>query len=203
MSLKLKLLLAALAGLALGFAIAGAHWFREASSAGRARLPVYGTLPEFELVERGGSGVSLQSLQGKVWVADFIFTHCAGPCPLLSSRMSRLQEAVRDLDGVRLVSFTVDPERDTPEVLAEYARRYQADAERWLFLTGPKEPLYRLVGEGFRLAVDDGGPQAGLITHSTRFVLVDQQGRVRGYYDGAEPGTADALLPDIRALLAD
>jgi protein SCO1/2 len=104
---------------------------------------------------------------------------------------------------VRLVSFTVDPERDTPEVLAEYARRFQADLERWLFLTGPKEPLYRLVGEGFRLAVEDGGPQAGLITHSTRFVLVDQHGRIRGYYNGAEPGTTAALLPDIRALLSN
>lgn len=204
MSLRLKFALSALAGVALGLAVAGAHWFREASSAARqAELPVYGTLPEFELVERGGESVSLASLRGKVWVADFIFTHCAGPCPLLSSRMSRLQEAVRELDGVRLVSFSVDPDRDTPAVLAEYARRYQADIERWLFLTGPKEPLYRLVGEGFRLAVEEGGPQAGLITHSTRFVLVDQQGRIRGYYDGAEPGTADALLPDIRALLAD
>jgi protein SCO1/2 len=201
MSLKLKLLLSALAGVALGLALGGAHWFREAS-AGRPELPVYGTLPEFELAERGGSTVTLQSLKGNVWVADFVFTHCAGPCPLLSSKMSRLQKAVRDLDGVRLVSFTVDPERDTPEVLAAYARRYQADAGRWLFLTGPKEPLYRLVGEGFLLAVDDGGPQAGLITHSTRLVLVDQQARIRGYYDGAEPGTVEALLPDIRALLA-
>jgi len=203
MSLKLKITLSALAGVALGLAIAGAHWFRQASGARQAELPVYGALPEFELVERGGENVSLASLRGKVWVADFIFTHCAGPCPLLSSKMSTLQKSVRELDGVRLVSFSVDPERDTPEVLAEYARRYQADAERWLFLTGPKEPLYRLVGEGFRLAVADGGPQAGLITHSTRFVLVDQQGRIRGYYDGAETGTADALLPDIRALLAD
>jgi protein SCO1/2 len=202
MSFKLKLLVSALAGVALGLAIAGAHWFREASRAGqRAELPVYGALPDFELTERGGDGVSLESLKGKVWVADFIFTHCAGPCPLLSSRMSSLQKVVGDLDGVRLVSFSVDPERDTPEVLAEYAQRYHADAQRWLFLTGPKETLYRLVGEGFRLAVADGGPQTGLITHSTRFVLVDQQGRIRGYYDGAEPGTAEALLPDIRTLL--
>jgi protein SCO1/2 len=117
--------------------------------------------------------------------------------------MAKLQAAVRELDGVRLVSFTVDPERDTPEVLSEYANRFQADPERWLFLTGAKEPLYRLVGDGFRLAVDDGGPQAGLITHSTRFVLVDKQGRIRGYYDGNESGTAEALLPDIRALLAN
>jgi protein SCO1 len=203
MSRKLKLTVSALAGVALGLAIAGAHWFGEASSlGGRAEMPVYGTLPAFEFVERSGESVSLESLKGKVWVADFIFTHCAGPCPLISSKMSRLQKAVRELDDVRLVSFTVDPERDTPEVLREYAQRYQAEPERWLFLTGPKEPLYQLVGEGFHLAVEDGESEAGQVTHSTRFVLVDQQGRIRGYYDGAQPGTADALLPDIRALLS-
>jgi protein SCO1/2 len=203
MSLKLKLLLSALAGIALGLAIAGAHWFQQASVLSEGpELADFGALPEFELVERGGSTVTLEDLRGKVWVADFVFTHCAGPCPLLSSKMSRLQDAVADLEDVRLVSFSVDPERDTPEVLAEYSSRYHADAERWLFLTGLKEPLYRLIGEGFRLAVDDGGPASGLITHSTRFVLVDRQGHIRGYFDGAEPGTVDEIVPDIRMLLS-
>jgi protein SCO1/2 len=163
---------------------------------------VFATLPAFQLVERSGESVGLADLTGKVWVADFVFTHCAGPCPLLSSKMARLQKALNGHDGVRLVTFSVDPERDTPDVLAEYARRYQAHSEQWLFLTGEKKEMYRLIGEGFRLAVDDGGPQAGIITHSTRFVLVDQQGRIRGYYDGDEPGTVEALLPDIRSLLA-
>jgi protein SCO1/2 len=203
MSLKLKLLLSALTGIAVGLAMAGAHWYQQASALSEnADLADFGTLPEFDLVERNGSAVTLEDLRGKVWVADFVFTHCAGPCPLLSSKMSRLQDAVRDLEDVRLVSFSVDPERDTPEVLSEYARRYQADQQRWLFLTGPKEPLYRLVGEGFRLAVDDGGPGSGLITHSTRLVLVDRQGRIRAYYDGAEPGTVDQIVPDIRRLLS-
>jgi protein SCO1 len=203
LSLKIKLLLSALVGVAFGLAIAGAHWFREAAaSQSGAELAVLGTVPDFELVERGGSRVSLASLRGKVWVADFVFTHCAGPCPLISSKMARLQEAVRGLEDVRLVTFTVDPERDTPEVLAEYAQHYRADAERWLFLTGPKEPIYRLVGDGFHLAVEQSEDDAGLVSHSTRLVLVDGQGRIRGYYDGAEPGTAEALMPDIRALLA-
>jgi protein SCO1/2 len=204
MSLKLKLFLSALAGIAIGLAMAGAHWFQQATALREdAELTVFGTLPPFELVERDGTTVTLEQLRGKVWVADFVFTHCAGPCPLLSSKMSRLQDAVGELDDVRLVSFSVDPERDTPDVLSEYARRYQADPVRWLFLTGPKEPLYRLVGEGFLLAVDDGGPEAGLITHSTRMVLVDRQGRIRGYYDGAEPGTVDEIVPDIRMLLSE
>ncbi|MEX2299908.1 MAG: SCO family protein [Bryobacterales bacterium] len=203
MSLKLKLLLSALAGIALGLAIAGAHWFQQASALSQGpELAEFGALPEFELVERDGSTVTLADLRGKVWVADFVFTHCAGPCPLLSSKMSRLQEAVADLEDVRLVSFSVDPERDTPEALAEYSNRYGADAERWLFLTGRKEPLYQLIGKGFHLAVDDGGPGSGLITHSTRFVLVDRQGQIRGYYDGAEPGTVDEIVPDIQRLLS-
>lgn len=204
MSLKLKILLSALAGVALGLAIAGAHWYQQAVLAREsATLPDLGMLPGFSLVERDGSAVTLETLRGKVWVADFVFTHCAGPCPLLSAKMSRLQKAVSDLEDVRLVSFTVDPERDTPEVLAEYSQHYNADAQRWLFLTGPKEPLYRLVGEGFLLAVDAGGPDAGLVTHSTRFVLVDRQGHIRGYYDGAEPGTVEQIVPDIRLLLAE
>ncbi len=204
MSLKLKILLSALAGVALGLAIAGAHWYQQAASVREsATLPDLGTLPDFALVERDGSTVTLETLRGEVWVADFVFTHCAGPCPLLSAKMSRLQKAVADLEDVRLVSFTVDPERDTPEVLAEYSQHYKADAQRWLFLTGPKEPLYRLVGEGFLLAVDDGGPGAGLVTHSTRFVLVDRQGHIRGYYDGAEPGTVEQIVPDIRLLLSE
>lgn len=204
MSLKLKILLSALTGVAVGLALAGAHWFQQANALREgATLADFGALPDFELVERDGSTVTLESLRGKVWVADFVFTHCAGPCPLLSSKMSRLQKVVSDMDDVRLVSFSVDPERDTPEVLAEYSLRYNADPARWLFLTGQKEPLYRLVGEGFLLAVDDGGPDAGLITHSTRFVLIDRQGHIRGYYDGAEPGTIEEIVPDIRLLLSE
>ncbi len=202
MSLKIKLLISALAGVAFGLAIAGAHWFQKAATSQGAELGVFGTVPGFDLIERSGSKVSLADLKGKVWVADFVFTHCAGPCPLISSKMAKLQKAVSDLDGVRLVSFTVDPDRDTPEVLREYAQHYLADPERWVFLTGPKQPLYHLIGDGFHLAVEEEGSDTGAVTHSTRLVLVDRQGRIRGYYDGSDPGTIEALLPDIRALLA-
>jgi protein SCO1/2 len=120
--------------------------------------------------------------------------------------MAALQRATEDLD-LPLVSFTVDPERDTPEVLAEYARRYKADRERWLFLTGPKQALYDMIQKGFLLAVDDGSlieggkPGPGIITHSVKFVLVDRQGRIRGYYSGDGAGVVDQILPDIRRLL--
>lgn len=169
-------------------------------------LPEYGQTPAFKLTERSGRTVSSSELAGRVWVADFIFTTCAGPCPLMSTHMAALQRATADLD-VQLVSFTVDPETDTPDVLAEYAERYQADPERWLFLTGAKQAIYDMVKQGFMLAVDDGSltpggkPGPGLVTHSVKFVLVDRQGRIRGYYSGDSAGVVDEIVPDIERLL--
>jgi protein SCO1/2 len=195
----------AAAAVTLGLLAAFGGWFR-----GKATepLPVLGHLPDFSLIERSGEAVRLEDLKGQVWVADFVFTHCAGPCPLLSRRMQSLQESLTGYSDVRLVSFSVDPERDTPEVLAEYAKRYNA-GDRWLFLTGGKEPLYWLIMDGFKLGVDDGSaltagvPGPGTITHSTRFVLVDRAGRIRAYYDGASKDVAGQLLPDMQALLRE
>lgn len=171
-----------------------------------ASLPVIATLPDFTLTRSDGRAVSRADLAGKVWVADFIFTSCAGICPILSARMAELQRDLGERDSdVRLVSFSVDPTRDTPPALADYAERYSADPERWWFLTGERDALYGLIGEGFLLSVaertpgtvDDGGE---LITHSDRFVLVDRQSRIRGYYHGSEPETVTRLLTDLRAL---
>jgi protein SCO1/2 len=121
--------------------------------------------------------------------------------------MSRIQKALADEPEVRFVSFSVDPENDTPQVLTEYAKRFNADSERWLFLTGDKTALYRLIKDGFKLAIDDGretdSPDAGIITHSLRFVLVDRQGRIRGYFQGAESDLEEKLVPAVRRLLAD
>ena len=172
-------------------------------------LPDFGAVPAFELTERSGRTVALDELLGKVWVVDFAFTTCAGPCPLMSANMKRLQAALPDSDDVRLVTFTVDPDRDTPEVLTEYAKRYGADAERWLFLTGAKQALYDLIQKGFLQAVDDGSltpdgqPGPGIITHSTRYTLVDRAGQIRGFYFGAEEEVVEAILPDVRRLLAE
>jgi protein SCO1/2 len=202
---KVLLVNIAAAGVTLGLLAAFGGWFR---GKGTEPLPVLGQVPDFSLIERSGQAVSLADLKRQVWVADFVFTHCAGPCPLLSRRMQSLQEPLADYPGVRLVSFSVDPERDTPDVLAEYAKRYSA-GERWLFLTGEKEPLYRLIMDGFKLGVDDGSaltagvPGPGTITHSTRFVLVDREGRIRAYYDGSSEDIAEQLLPDVQALLRE
>lgn len=166
-------------------------------------LPVYGSVPDFELTERSGRTVRLADLKGRIWIADFIFTSCAGPCPMLSQQMSGFQTPLARAPEIRLVSFSVDPERDTPAVLSEYAARYQADRERWLFLTGDRKTVYRLIREGFRLTVKEEPEDAGQIIHSLRFALVDRAGQVRGYYNGDDPESLRRLLPDVDRLLRE
>jgi protein SCO1/2 len=202
MSRTRRTVLAALSGiLAAGVILTISHLAQNLPSPPEP-LPVLGRLAAAELVDSAGRSFSLEELQGKIWIADFIFTHCAGPCPLLSRKMARLQAKLEDFPDVRLVSFTVDPDRDTPAVLAAYARRHGADPGRWIFLTGEKSRLYPLISQGFKLAVDDGAESGGLITHSTRFVLVDRLGRVRGYYEGATAGSEERLLADLERLAA-
>ena len=172
-----------------------------------AAPPVIAPVPPFSLVERSGKPLSLADLAGQPWVADFVFTHCSGMCPALSTRMAQLQRAVREQGlHARFVSFSVDPTHDTPEVLREYASRFSPDPG-WLFVTGERDALYRLIGQGFRLSVAERTPGEGedsgeLITHSDRFVLVDAAGNIRGYYHGIEPESVPALLRDLSALQA-
>ena len=161
----------------------------------------FGSVPDFELVERSGETVTLSNLAGEVWIANLIFTHCGGTCPMMTVQMRSLQSVLPD--DVRFVSITVDPARDTPEVLAEYAAFYGAGTERWLFLTGERDDIYRLSQEGFHLAVyDTFGSEIEPITHSTRFVLVDQKGQIRNYYDGTTRDSHTLIEGDVRTLLA-
>ena len=161
-----------------------------------------GQLPDFALTDQGGEAVTRQSLAGFVWVADFIFTRCAGQCPLMSSQMATLQEQFRDVTDLRLMSFTVDPAYDTPEVLAAYARHYGAVSPRWRFLTGDREAIWRLARDGCKLGVSEECTAEEPITHSVRLVLVDQQGHLRGSYDATDEGALRRLRSDARRLLA-
>lgn len=147
--------------------------------------------------------VSASELRGRPWVADFVFTSCAGPCPLLSANMARLQKRLPA--AVRLVSFTVDPERDTPEVLAAYAARHGAEPGRWLFARLGARELFELVNAGFKLPlyIDPKAEPANRSIHSTKLVLVDASGRVRGYYDGLAEGALDELVRDALRVLAE
>jgi len=160
------------------------------------QLPSYNAIPAFTLTSQTGAAFdSRRELAGKVWVANFIFTSCQGPCPAMSAQMQRIQKQVQSLEAVRLVSFTIDPDRDTPEVLAEYGKRFQADPARWFFLTGPRETLQKLNRDAFMLGDIDAS-----LEHSTRFVLVDRQGVVRGYYSSSDPKDLEKLVADIRTL---
>jgi protein SCO1/2 len=164
----------------------------------------FGPVKEFSLTERSGRTVSRADLLGKVWVAAFTFTRCPGPCAQISGSMARLQKECAGEDRLTLVSFTVDPDYDTPKVLQEYANRFGADPERWLFLTGKPDNVYRLIRESFRLTVErtEGAAQTaeGGVVHSTKLALVDRRGHVRGYFDGTRPDELQRLEHQITLL---
>ena len=156
-------------------------------------LKIYYDVPSFELTNQRGQPFGSAQLTGHVWVADFVFTNCEASCPRMSSRMRALQKATDP--SVRLVSFSVDPDRDTPPALAEYAQKYSADPARWAFLTGSKDVLNMLDRDTFKL-----GTVGTEIEHSTRFALVDRKGRIRGYYGIAEGDPVSKISHDIALL---
>jgi protein SCO1/2 len=158
-------------------------------------LQVFGDIPQFELTAQNGQPFHSHTLAGKIWVADFIYTTCPGPCPRMTSQMREVQDAILKVPDVRLVSFTIDPAEDTPPVLAAYAKTHGASESIWYFLTGPMATLQMLDRDAFKLGAIDGSMQ-----HSTRFVLVDRQGRIRGYYDTSESNAIPKVIADIRAL---
>lgn len=187
-------------------------------------LDVYGEVPDFALTERSGRRITRADLLGKVWISNFIYTQCTETCPIQSAQVARLQAEFVAEEDLRLVSITVDPERDTPEVLSRYADRYGADPKRWLFLTGDKRAIYRLAKEGFRLGVVDPDEQAnagsgfrwlgpgpawathgskGLIIHSSRFVLVDRQARIRAYHLPNDEQSLKRLRRNVTTLMRE
>lgn len=174
--------------------------WHEVSSPGGERKPegsvlaVFGEAPPFSFTERSGQTFSKGDLAGKPWIANFIFTSCAGQCPLMSLQMKGLQKEFPHESGFRFVSFTVDPGRDTPEVLSEYADRYGAERKRWFFLTGPKNEIDQTM-KGFFLS-----PADEPVMHSIRFILVDRKGRMRGFYDSSDPPSMKQLIHDAKIL---
>jgi protein SCO1/2 len=183
---------------------AGLFWLRQAevSALSHRAIQSLGNAPAFHLTNQEGRPFGSSQLAGKIWIADFIFTACPGPCPMISSRMSELQKPLKNSD-VHLVSFTVDPEKDTPEVLRGYADKLQAQPGRWDFLTGPKSAIYDVSSNGFKLGVSDGTQENGTPVHSTRMVLVDRHGVIRGYYDATAPDAVTKLLADTNHLLRE
>ncbi len=157
-------------------------------------------IPEFKLTDQEGKPFSSAQLSGKIWIADFIFTSCAGTCPQMTQKMARLQATLPA--EIELVSFSVDPARDTPSVLKKYGSQWGADFKRWHFLTGPEMEIGRLTKKGFRLSYAEGTDPAEPVIHSIRFVLVDKTGTLYGYYDSSEETAMRQLVTDASALLA-
>lgn len=191
-----------------------------APRARHAALPDLGALPDFSLTDQRGQPFRSANLRGRVWLADFVFTSCADVCPLLTQKMRSLQDRLtpeEQAGAIGLLSLTVDPERDTPEKLAAYARTFGAREGTWSFLTGPQADVERAVVKGFRIAMQkvpldpaqaaaaagesaaDVHAQAFDILHGAKFVLVDARGHLRGYYDADGPGL-DRMLRDARQL---
>ena len=166
-----------------------------------AELPVLATLPQFTLVDENSKPFGNKDMLGRVWVADFVFTSCADACPRLQNKMRRIQDRLIPAGNISLMSISVDPERDTPEKLRKYAEAFGAQPALWRYLTGPQKDVENAVVKGFHTAMAKmpvpGDANAFDIMHGERFVLVDQQGRIRGFYDADDP---DSLLRDARAL---
>lgn len=162
-------------------------------------------LPTFSFAAHDGSTVSRAELLGKVWVADFIFTSCPGPCLKMSAQMREIQSRLGNNPDVRFISFTVNPEVDTPPVLAKYAEKFSA-GPNWLFLTGAKQEIYTLAEKGFLLNAVDTGDGSGRLEdkfiHDTKFAIVDRRGTIRAYIDGTEEGAATKIAAAVQHYLS-
>lgn len=179
-------------------------------------LKIYGTVPDFMFVERSDRKVSLGDLKGKVWVAQFFYTHCTDICPLTVPQMGLLHlQYLNDPEfrsAIRFVSITVDPERDTPDVLSKFAEHFSADPDLWLFLTGDKDMTYRVAQQGFKLGIGEEknppevikktGEEKELL-HSNRLILVDRKAQIRGYYSGIDAEAMVRLRRDLKTLLTE
>ncbi len=184
--------------LTLGLLLASAGCTRDTKAPDRESVDL-DSVGDFALTERNGTTVRKADLLGKAWVASFVFTRCTGPCPQVTTTMSRLQSDLpADADDVRLVTFTVDPEHDRPAELNRYAEAFRADPKRWLFLTGKQADIYQLLLEGFHVPVEqttgDEHRPGNEVMHSPRLVVVDKKGHVRGYFNGVVDGDDDRAL---------
>lgn len=162
---------------------------------------IYHTLIDFNLVNQDGDSVDLTIMDDKVVIADFFFTSCKGICIPMTQNMAKLQEEFLEEDNVFLLSHTVDPARDTVETLKEHAYLYDLNPKRWFMLTGDKKELYRLARKGYMITADEGDGGEHDFIHSERFVLIDKEKRIRGYYDGTDDEEMERLSLDVKKLL--
>ena len=191
----------------IAFAVAGllifgaSRLFKSSERHDVDAMPPIGEIPSFRFTTQEGKVLTKEDLLGKIWVADFVFTRCTGPCPVMTSRMAELAKGLAKAKDVRLVSISVDPEHDTPTVLSEYAGRMLADPSKWIFLTGPKQEIDDFARKGmFQVLAYD---EKGVPTHSTRFLVIDRNGWIRKTHHLDEPELVQKLLIDVGDLLRE
>jgi protein SCO1/2 len=167
-------------------------------------LPVYGNeghiVPEFEFTNQLGETISSEEIADQIWVVDFFFTSCPTICPKMTRNLQSVHDIIRNEEDIKILSFTVDPKRDTPERLKSYAEQYRANHDSWYFLTGDKTKLYRLGNKGFLISATEAPGDELDFIHSENIVLVDRGQKIRGYYKGTDPASMKALLNDINKL---
>ncbi|NBX93879.1 MAG: SCO family protein [Proteobacteria bacterium] len=162
------------------------------------RLPTLGEVTPFKLTDQTGKEVNLDSLRGKVWVANFIFTSCTSQCPLIMMEAKKVSKALLFKENFRMVSITIDPETDTPKQLTDYANKWQADPYKWIFLTGSFNEIKNLMQKGLKVPTEVEGME---VMHSSKLVLVDHLAMVRGYYSAEDGHEMKKLLKDAKQLL--
>lgn len=166
-----------------------------AADLGSSSLPVLYEVPQFEFTDQNAASFSSKTLKGKVWVADFMFTSCKHECPLMTSAMKGVQTHLKDVKNVEFVSITTDPKHDTPPVLKAYMASHKVDTSNWRFLTGDKKKIVEVANKGFKFPVNE--KNAG---HSEKFALVDQNHKIRGFYESRSREDMKKLESDVRAL---
>ncbi len=159
-------------------------------------LDIFGKAPEIQLQETNGATFSTAGYKGHIWIINFFFANCEKVCPALNGRLARIYREHASSDRVRFLSITVDPERDTPQALTEYAKRFNARPPVWRFLTGSRDDITSIIADGFKLVTN---PDVSL--HTTRVVLVDEDGNIRGFYQGTDNEAVTRLATDLDQLL--
>ncbi|HEX7361526.1 MAG TPA: SCO family protein [Bryobacteraceae bacterium] len=179
------------------FCLVSALAFAELAACSRPapKLPDYGKVPNFQMTDSLGDPFNSQSLAGKVWVADFIYTSCPGACPRMTSEMHKISQHLKRQKNVRLVSISVDPAHDSPPVLNAFAHKYGGPTPQWIFLTGTPTTIHLIAYGTFHV-----GDIIQKMNHSTKFILVDKSGEIRGYYDSFDPQDMQKMLANAEAL---
>jgi protein SCO1/2 len=192
---KTLLIFVIIPAIILSMAFASFLMYKEVN---KKQLPVLGRVYDFVLTDEKGDSFSFNKLKNKIWVVDFIFTTCSDICPIMTKNMAKLDKTFAAVDGIKLVSITVNPEQDSPEILKKYSEKYDANSKKWHFLTGSRDKIREIVLKSFKL-----GSIEEPIFHSSYFTLVDQNGLIRGYYDGLETKDINKLFKDAASLLKE